>query len=70
MARLFQFYIVSYDDDKEYKEDGIVAAAGYADAMKKVVDWYGENCICTVEFCELEELTLLNDLRPHAQSGE
>ena len=69
MARLFQFYIVNYDE-KEYKDDGIVAAENYQDAMRKITDWYGEEGIITVELFELEELTLLEDLRPHAQSGD
>ena len=69
MARLFQFYIVSYDE-KEYKDDGVVAAENYQDAMRKIVDWYGEEGIVTVELFELEELTLLEDLRPHVQPSE
>lgn len=69
MARLFQFYIVVYDE-KEYKENGVVAAENFQDAMKKIADYYGEDGIVTVELFELEELTFLEDLRPHAQSGD
>ena len=69
MARLFQFYIVVYDE-REHKDDGVVAAENHQDAMRKIADWYGEECIVTVELFELEELTLLEDLRPHAQSGD
>lgn len=69
MARLFQFYIVVYDE-REYKEDGVVAAENFQDAMRKIADFYGEEAIVTVELFELEELTFLEDLRPHAQSGD
>ena len=69
MARLFQFYIVLYDE-REYKDDGIVAAENYQDAMKKIADFYGEEGIVTVELFELDELTSFEDLRPHAQSGD
>ena len=68
MARLFQFYIVTYDE-REYKDDGVVAAENFQDAMRKIADWYGEECIVSVELFELEELAFLHDLRPHAQSG-
>ena len=72
MARLFQFYIVNDDslECKQYKDDGVVAAENYQDAMRKIADWYGEECIVSVELFELEELVLLNGLRPHAQSGD
>lgn len=69
MARLFQFYIVVYDE-REYKEDGVVAAENFQDAMKKIADCCGEDGIVTVELFELEELTFLEDLRPHAQSSD
>lgn len=62
---MFIYSIEFYDDDlpKSEVRNGIVAASGFADAMLKLEQYYGKECIVAIHrMYELEEINELGDL--------
>lgn len=65
VQELFIYSIEFYDDDSQKPEvrNGIVAAKSFTDAMLKLEQYYGKECIIAIhKMYELEEINELGDL--------
>ena len=62
---LYTYEIAYLNDVHEFTEEkGIVCALEYSDAVKRIVEYYGEdNIVCFNELCAQEALLTIDDLR-------
>lgn len=61
---LYTYEVAYLNDEREFTKDkGVVCATSYPDAVKKVVDYYGdENIICFDGLCEQIDVLTVDDL--------
>lgn len=62
---LYTYEIAYLNDEREFTRDqGIVCATSYPNAVKKIVEYYGEdNIVCFDGLCEQVDLLTIDDLR-------
>lgn len=62
---LYTYEITYLNDKREFtKDQGIVCATGYSNAVEKIVEYYGEdNIVCFDGLCAQEDLLTIDDLR-------
>lgn len=57
-------YLNEFEDGTPEKDKGVVCALDYSDAVKKIVEYYGEdNIICFDGLCAQEGLLTIDDLK-------
>lgn len=61
---LYTYGVAYLNDEREFTRDmGIVCATSYSDAVKKIVDYYGEdNIVCFDGLCEQIDVLTVGDL--------
>ena len=62
---LYTYEVAYFNYDHEFTKDkGIVRANDYSDAVKKIVEYYGEdNVICFDGLCAQVDLLTIDDLK-------
>ena len=62
---LYTYEIAYLNDEREFtKDQGIVCATNYSDAVEKIVEYYGEDSIiCFEGLCAQVDLLTIEDLK-------
>lgn len=62
---LYTYEIAYLNDEREFTRDqGVVCATSYSNAVEKIVEYYGEdNIVCFDGLCEQVDLLTIDDLR-------
>lgn len=62
---LYTYEVAYLNSEHEFTKDkGIVRATNYSDAVKKIVEYYGEDNIVYFDgLCAQEDLLTINDLK-------
>ena len=63
---MFEYNVKYVDEDDNFsvlEEKGLVAGSSYGDAASRVAKYYGENNICDLKLCILEDILTIDDIK-------
>ena len=61
---MHRFEVEYYDTDEEatFVDVGLVCADSWAEAVKKITDYYGEENLVSIDFYELDDILFTKDI--------
>lgn len=62
---MFRYKVKYWDEDDkvERNDSGIAAGPDYSDAVKRIVKFYGRDCIIELTIYELEDVVMEDELK-------
>jgi hypothetical protein len=51
----YKFRVIFWDEEERMKEEGYISASKYVEAVKYIVDYYGDATIEHISICEISE---------------
>ena len=62
-SKIYSFSINYEDENDEHIENGLIAADSYQSAMNSIIEYYGDDCIVTVQLTEESELGIFTNYK-------